>query len=113
MDGDFIMNEELSDISYQQKNFKKELLLYADGESDLAAAFKLDNLDDKRKEMISYLYRFLSPEATNVIDLHVYGKLSVYQIAAIKETDEQTIESIINSVKEKINYAMGKLNDQG
>ncbi len=108
-DGDFIMNEELSDISYRQKDFKKEILLYDDGETGFSEAFDLPSMNDRRKEMISNIYRFLSPEASNVVDLHVFGKLSIYQIASIKETDEQTVSGIIDSVKEKINYAMGKL----
>jgi len=110
-DGDFIMNEELNDISYKQKDFTKQLFLYENTESTIRSSFNFDFLDDKRKAVFSKLYRLLSLEASNVVDLHVFGKLTPKEIAKIKATDEQTVNEIIAQVKDKISYVTGKLRE--
>ncbi len=110
-DNDLVMNEELNDISYHQKDFKKEWFLYDDRVGDIALAFHPDTPDEKRLSMLSFLYRFLSPEASNVVDLYVFGKLSIYQIASVKGADESVISKIIEGVEDRINYTMGRLKD--
>lgn len=101
-DGDFIMNEELTDISYQQKDFTPQLFLFDDAEASVKTAFDLDYLNEERKSAFTKLYQFLSLEASNVVDLHVFGKLNTLEIAQIKKVDEPSIRAIILQVKDTI-----------
>lgn len=98
-DGDFVMNEELNDISYHQKDFIPQLFIYDDSAQNVKTAFDLDYLDDERKNTFTKLYHFLSFEASSVVDLHVFGKLSTSEIAQIKNTDEASIRAIILQIK--------------
>lgn len=108
-DGDLIMNEELTDISYQQKDFATQLFLYENAEDNVRSSFDFEYLDESRKKVFSSLYRMLSLEASNVVDLHVFGKLTPKEIAKIKDVDVATVIEIIDQVKDKISYSMGKL----
>ena len=101
-DGDFVMNEELNDISYKQKDFVEQLYIYDDAVENVKTAFDLDYLDEDRREIFSKLYHFLSFEASNVVDLHVFGKLNTAEIAQIKNTDEASIRAIILQIKASI-----------
>ena len=109
VDGDLIMNEELTDISYQQKDFATQLFLYENAEDNVRSSFDFEYLDESRKKVFSSLYRMLSLEASNVVDLHVFGKLTPKEIAKIKDVDVATVIEIIDQVKDKISYSMGKL----
>ena len=101
-DGDFIMNEELTDISYKQKDFTPQLFIFDDEAHSVKTAFDLDYLNEDRKRAFTKLYRFLSLEASNVVDLHVFGKLTTTEIAHIKQTEELRIREIILQVKDTI-----------
>jgi DNA-directed RNA polymerase specialized sigma24 family protein len=101
-DGDFVMNEELNDISYHQKDFTPQLFIYEDAAQSVKTAFDLDYLDEDRKRTFTKLYHFLSFEASNVVDLHVFGRLSTLEIAQIKKTDESSIRAIILQIKASI-----------
>jgi predicted DNA-binding protein YlxM (UPF0122 family) len=54
----------------------------------------------------------LSLEASNVVDLHVFGKLSTNEIAQIKKTDEAAIRDIILQVKDSIHLVIAKLQNK-
>ena len=110
-DEDFIMNEELTDISYKQKDFTKQLFLYENSEASVLSSFNFDYLNENRKAVFSKLYRLLSMEGSNVVDLHVFGKLTAKEIAQIKKVDEPVIVNIINEIKDKISYSMGELKE--
>ena len=101
-DGDFVMNEELTDISYKQKDFTPQLFIFDDEAHSVKTAFDLDYLNEDRKRAFTKLYRFLSLEASNVVDLHVFGKLTTTEIAHIKQTEELRIREIILQVKDTI-----------
>jgi DNA-directed RNA polymerase specialized sigma24 family protein len=96
------VEEYLTDISYKQKDFTPQLFLFDDAEQNVKTAFDLDYLNEERKRAFAKLYRFLSIEASNVVDLHVFGKLNSSEIAQIKNTDEQQIRDIILQVKDGI-----------
>ncbi len=110
-DEDFIMNEELTDISYKQKDFTKQLFLYENSESSVLSSFNFDYLNEERRAVFSKLYRLLSMEGSNIVDLHVFGKLTTKEIALIKKVDEAVIVNIINEIKDKISYSMGELKE--
>lgn len=101
-DGDFVMNEELNDISYQQKNFSAQLFLSDDSKQSVLTAFDIDQLDERRKKVFRNLYSVLSLEASDVVDLYVFGKLNTTEISQIKNTDEPTVREIILQVKDRI-----------
>lgn len=101
-DEDFIMNEELTDISYHQKDFSTELFLYDDSDQIIKQTFDLSFLDDERKRMFTKLYQFLSVEASDVVDLHVFGKLNTSEIAQINKVEEKQVRAIILEVKDTI-----------
>jgi hypothetical protein len=110
-DEDFIMNEELTDISYKQKDISKQLFLYENSEASVLSTFNFDEMNEKRRATFSQLYRLLSMEASNVVDLHVFGKLTPQEIASIKGVKEATIIAIIDEVKDRISYSMGLLKE--
>ncbi len=101
-DGDFVMKEELTDISYKQRDFIPQLFLYDDTVQSVKTAFDIDFMDEERKTVYTGLYRSLSLEASNVVDLHVFGRLNTTEIAQIKNADEPSIREIILQVKDTI-----------
>ena len=110
-DEDFIMNEELADISYKQKDFTKQLFLYENSEASVLSSFNFDYLNKNRRAVFSKLYRLLSMEGSNVVDLHVFGGLTTKEIAQIKNVNEPVIVNIIDEIKDKISYSMGQLKE--
>jgi len=111
-DGDFVMNEELNDISYQQKNFTPQLFLSDDSQQSVLTAFDIDQLDERRKKVFKNLYSVLSLEASNVVDLYIFGKLNTTEIAKIKNTDEPTVRAIILQVKDRIQKVLQQPTDE-
>ncbi len=101
-DEDFVMNEELSDISYHQKDFTPQLFLYENSEESVMQAFGMDYLDEKRKKVFAKLYNLLSVEASNIVDLHIFGKLNTHEIAQIENTAETHVRDIILQVKDRM-----------
>ena len=101
-DGDFVMNEDLNDISYQQKKFSPQLFLSDESKESVLTAFDIDQLDERRKKVFRNLYSVLSLEASNVVDLYIFGKLNTTEISQIKNIDELTIREIILQVKDRI-----------
>ena len=101
-DEDFVMQEELNDISYHQKDFMPQLFLYEDSKESVMQAFGMDYLDEKRKRVFAKLYNLLSVEASNIVDLHIFGKLNTQEIAQIENTEETSIRDIILQVKDRM-----------
>lgn len=111
-DEDLVMNEELNDISYHQGDFRKTLHLYDDAAQSVVSAFELKSLDNPQKAVFEKLYNFLSLEASNVVDLHVFGKLSSSEIAQIKGVSEPVVRNIILQVKHQIANLLASNNTQ-
>ncbi len=101
-DQDSVMNEELADISYHQKDFNVPLKLYEDAQHSVISAFDLKQWDEPQKNFFNKLYNFMSLEASNVVDLHIFGKLNSTEIAHIKGVDEPIVRAIILQVKHRI-----------
>ena len=101
-DEDFVMNEEMTDISYHQKDFSAPLLLYEDAQQSIVSAFDLKKWEDPHHHIFKKLYNFLSLEASNVVDLHVFGKLNSMEISHIKGVEEPVVRQIILQVKDRI-----------
>lgn len=97
---DYIMNEDLNDISYQQNGHDKQLFLYDDNNHSILNAFNTKaSKRNNSRQVIGNIYTRLPINVSNIIDLYVFGKLPIADIAAIKQIEEQRIENIINWVK--------------
>lgn len=99
-DLDFILHEELSDISYQQDKKNKQIFLYDDNDMAVLNAFEAKDLaPDTSKKLLDNLYGRLPLEVSNVVDMYVFGKLSIEEISKIKAMETTRIEYIFNEVK--------------
>ena len=97
------MNEDLSDISYQQKDFEKHLQLYSDYEQSFENIFDWESVEQPQIKAFQSIYNYLSLEASNIVDLHIFGRLTSDEIATIKGVSEPLVRKIILQVKDHIN----------
>tara|TARA_R110002096_G_scaffold46455_1_gene123931 strand:+ start:22314 stop:23006 length:693 start_codon:yes stop_codon:yes gene_type:complete len=96
-DFDFIMNEELNDISYQQDNKHKHVFVYADNNSSLMNAFEIEDLSsDYQKDILGKFYSWLPFIVSDIVDLFIFGKLTYDEIAEVKNIETKRVERIIN-----------------
>jgi hypothetical protein len=101
-DWDFIMNEELNDISYKQDHKHKHLFLYADHENSVLNAFELEEVaSNKSNQLLGSLYSWLPLNVSSIIDLLVFGKLSFEEIAKVKNIEVKRVEHIYEEVKNR------------
>jgi len=103
-DFDYIMNEELDDISYHQNKEETHLLQSDEIQQNVVDFLELkknifyDNQDNQNT--LSKLYRNLPLQTSNVMDLYVLGKLNYQEISTILDADIIEIKRIISFVKE-------------
>jgi DNA-directed RNA polymerase specialized sigma24 family protein len=101
-DWDFVMNEELNDISYKQDHKHKHLFLYDDNNSSVLSAFEAEDIEPNRsKQILGSLYSWLPIHVSSVIDLIVFGKLSFEEIAKVKSIEVSRVEFIYEEVKKQ------------
>ena len=99
---DYVMNDELNDISYQQDHKHKQRFLYNEDESSVLAALQLDDVsENKSKELLGSLYSWLPLNVSSIIDLMIFGKLSFEEIAKVKSIEVKRVEFIYEEVKNK------------
>ena len=97
---DFVMNDELNDISYQQDHKHKHLFLYDEADNAFLSTLKSEDLFDKKsKEDIGSLYSWLPLNVSSIIDLLVFGKLSFEDIAKVKSIEVKRVQFIYEEVK--------------
>jgi len=101
-DMDFVMNEDLNDISYKQDHRHKHLFLYDDNDSSVLNAFEIEeeSVNDS-KQILGNLYSWLPLNVSNIIDLLVFGKLSFEEISKVRAIEVKRVEFIFNEVKNK------------
>lgn len=99
-DMDFIMKEDLNDISYKQDHKHKHLFLYDDNDSSVLNAFEIDEtaLINSKKRLGS-LYSWLPLNVSNIIDLLVFGKLNFKEVSKVSAIEVKRVEFIFNEVK--------------
>ena len=101
-DLDFIMNEELNDISYKQDHKHKHLFLYDDHENSVLNAFELEEINsNKSSQLLGSLYSWLPLNVSNIIDLLIFGKLSFEEISKVKNMELKRVEHIYEEVKNR------------
>lgn len=99
---DYVMNDELNDISYQQDHKHKQLFLYNEDENSVLSALQLDDVsENKSKELLGSLYSWLPLNVSSIIDLLIFGKLSFEEIAKVKSIEVKRVEFIYEEVKNK------------
>lgn len=104
-DGDLILNTELDDISYKQKNERpSHVILDETLEEQL---IKKLNMGDallpslERRTIFGALYCNIPQRSKSVLELYAFGNRSVNEISEILEVPEKIIESIVVSLKER------------
>lgn len=99
---DFVMNDELDDISYQQDHKHKHLFLYDETDNSFLSTFESEDLSEKKsKEIIGSLYNWLPLNVSSIIDLLVFGNLNFEEIAKVKMIEVKRVEFIYEEVKNK------------
>ena len=98
-DLDFVLNTDLSDISYHQDH-NNHLYLYADKETSILKAFELEDLSASQPQKIfGRFYHWLPINISNIVDLYIFGKLDFEDIAKIKHITKERVELIFDKVK--------------
>jgi len=101
VDGDFdyILNTDLTDISYHQDH-KNHLHLYADKETSILKAFELEDLSETQSpKVFGRFYHWLPINISNIVDLYIFGNLGFDEIAKIKKIETSRVELIFDKVK--------------
>ena len=99
-DLDYVMNEDLEDISYQQDNKHKHLFLYDDKNASIINALEMEDISSQHtKKLLGKFYTWLPMNVTDIVDLFVFGKLSFEDISKIKDIEIKRIERIFEGVR--------------
>jgi hypothetical protein len=103
-DLDYIMTEELNDISYKQHDKHKHLFLYADNNNSILNVFEKNDLSlNNSKKALGNLYSWLPLNVSNIVDLYAFGKLSFEEISKIKNIEIKRIVLIFDEIKRNFN----------
>ena len=97
-DFDYIMNDELNDISYKQNNNHNHVFLYDIDDSTILNTFEFKDISPLNKEKIlGSIYSRLSMKVSDIIDLYAFGKLTYEEISKVKQIDIKRIEKIFKA----------------
>lgn len=98
-DLDYVMDEDLDDISYHQDT-KKHLFLYDDSNASVISSLGMENVPmQQTKELLGKFYTWLPMNVSSIVDLFVFGNLSFEEISKIKEIEIKRIERIFEDVQ--------------
>lgn len=98
-DLDFVLNTDLSDISYHQDH-NNHLYLYEDKEASILRAFELEDLSKSESpKVFGRFYNWLPINISNIVDLYIFGNLDFGDIAKIKNIESSRVELIFDKVK--------------
>ncbi len=101
---DYVMNEDLDDISYQQNGHFKHLFLYDDDSNSVLNALDTNAISlNNHKKTLGNLYSWLPLNVSNIVDLFVFGKLSFEEISKIKSIETKRIVHIFDEIKKNFN----------
>ncbi len=103
-DGDFVMFEELDDISYKQKEFKPNLIILEKSlEEDLVKSLDLEDKgisdDLEKRKVLGQLYAELSELSQSILDLYAFGDLTVEEIAEVQNMKVDDVKKFIAKIK--------------
>ncbi|MFB9054729.1 hypothetical protein ACFFVB_16690 [Formosa undariae] len=101
-DMDFVMLEDLDDISYKQNRHEKEVFLYDENNQKIVNALDLKGLQPTtNRKIMSKFYGWLPFRISNVVDLYVVANLPYEDISRIKKIEITRIEKILINVKKR------------
>lgn len=101
-DFDYIMNEELNDISYKQNNNHDHEFLNDVDDSTLLNTFEIKDITPSKKEkFLGSIYSRLPIKVSDIIDLHVFGKLNHEEISKVKQMEITRIEKIFDAFNKR------------
>ncbi len=104
-DGDFILYDELDDISYRQDDFKPtHFILDESLEKLMTEKLNLEDLtlqSDKKRKLLGSLFYKMPPKSRYIVELYVFGNQSVEDIAEILHLQEERVNEVIDTIKEK------------
>jgi hypothetical protein len=101
-DFDFIMNDELNDISYKQQNNQNHMFLYDIDDSTIFNAFEVNDVTPKSKEkFLGSIYSRLPMKVSDIIDLYAFGKLDYKEISKVKQLDIERVEKIFKAFNKR------------
>lgn len=109
-DNDYVMNEDLDDISYHQNDKQQTSLPYDEAEEGIRTLLGIDSIQKENswtdRKSLRKLYYKLPLNSSNIVDLYVLGKLSFQEIAVILKLDILEVKEIIGFVKENFKKQM-------
>lgn len=101
-DEDYMMLEELDDISYHQHDADYEVFVFDDHNSKILNILDLEAISElKNRKMVGKFYNWLPIRVANIVDLYTFGKLSFNDIAKIKHIEVSRVEKIFKEVKKR------------
>ncbi len=103
-DGDFVMMDELEDISYKQEEFEPNLIILEKSqEEDLIKSLELEGKeipdDMEKRKALGQLYSELSELSQAVLDLYAFGNLTIEEIAEVQNMKVEDVEKLITKIK--------------
>ncbi len=103
--GDFILNEELDDISYKQKSFKPtHFILDESLERQLTKRFNLNDLvplSSEKRNLLGRLFYSIPLKSKTIVELYVFGGQNISEISEILMIEEENIKQVIVRVIER------------
>lgn len=109
-DNDYVMNEDLDDISYHQNDKQHTELPYDDSEEGIRTLLGIESVKKENnwtdRKSLRRLYYKLSLNSSNIVDLYVLGKLSFQEIAVIMDLDILEVKEIVGFVRENFKKQM-------
>lgn len=107
-DGDFVMIEELDDISYPKGNYTLNQVFITDNEKELAKKLD-DSLDSERiKRHIQLVLSKMALPMRTVFQLYTNQGFTIEEIANIRETTRAEVEKILVDVRKKLKKSFEK-----
>jgi len=104
--GDYIFNEDLDDISYQQNGFTSaQFILDQPMEMEITGKLDLNNMtlsSDRTRALFSDSFYTLPPISKNIIELYVFGNQDILEISETLKVSEETVSKVIDRVKQRL-----------
>lgn len=110
-DEDTVMGEDLDDISYHQQDHQQATFLYDDAEKNIISTLELSanerDLDKTERQIIHKIYSWLPRKTSNILDLYVFGKMTVEEIAEIKGVNREEVQQLMHTIRKSFRKNLG------
>ncbi|MFD1613782.1 hypothetical protein [Gelatiniphilus marinus] len=107
-DFDFIMNEELNDISYKQDHKHKHLFIYDNENTSIQNALEVEDMSAlNNKNILGKFYTLLPLKVSEIVDLFVFGRLDYDEVAQVKNIEAKRVKRILNLTIESLKERLG------